>query len=272
MTASSAQSRPRRPAFLGPLIGLGLLAFAWWAFGTLLIPAIISEAYRGEGIGLVRDWLEAQPSRPLERYLDFWARTHAALLIALLMFGSLGLLLGRPEFHRWWDIRVGPVASFRPDLSRARMVAVHVLILGLLGGSLLSMAVFRDIWPFSPYKMFSYTGRFERGLTTHIFYGVPEEGDGSRIELSLDVFRPLLANAVRNAVKRAEDAADPERARRATAVALLAFYESQRLRGDHTGPRLRELVIIENHWPSVDAFASGVPDRHELLVSVRLRE
>jgi hypothetical protein len=264
-------TRRARPAALAWLYVL--LLVAWVAWGQLVAPGVIARAYGGDGLALLQRLLQAHGPRPLADYLEFWRRS-VWTLAALWIGGGFGWwAITRPRFQRWWDATRGVAPDVRPaaDLGRRRLACVQTFIVLLLAAQGAAIVSWLELWPFSPYKMFSETRRSSDGLTRYRVFGIPADDPATEIRITPGVLEPLHNSSVQQLVRQARRTRDPDQSLQALAGALLDFYEAGRRRATHRGPRLIGLRLYEDVWIRLDPMARDVerPHHRTLLAAAR---
>jgi hypothetical protein len=250
-----------------------LVLTGWLGFGLLVAPGAIARAYRGAGVAVLHRLLEAHGPRPLEHYLEFWNRSvwSLAALWAVICLGWSAVT--HPAFQRWWDARTGAAPALSPstDVGSGRLVRVHALILFLVAGQAAAIVSWLELWPFSPYSMFSETRRPGGDtLTRYRVAGIPADEPSAEIRVTPRMLQPLPNSSVQAQIRRARQTRHPEQAMRDVAVALHDFYELGRRRGAHDGPRLVGLRLYEDFWSHLHPRAEDAdrPHRRTLLVTV----
>jgi len=149
-------------------------------------------------------------------------------------------------------------------MSRSRLIFVHLLIVGVIGGSLYDIATRQEHWPFSDYPMFSTIHR-EAVLRWPRLYGV--RPDGREVPVTryaelwpLDQSRlPLGLRAIYNqegASRRIHDAL----------LDVLQRYEARREAGEHEGGPFIAMRLYMVSWP-LEPFAANLdePSERQLL-------
>ncbi len=250
-----------------------LLAVTWLIWGQLVVPDVIARAYRGEGPVALQRLLQAQGPRPLDDYLEFWRRSVWALAALWIGAGGVVWAMTRPRVQRAWDAARGAAPEVRPatDLGQGRLIRVRVFTLLLLAAQGVAIVSWLELWPFSPYKMFSETRRASDALTRYRAFGIPAGDPTAEIWITPAMLAPLSNSSVQRFAAQARRAADPERALQALAGALLDIYEVGHRRATHRGPRLVALRLYEDVWRQLDTRARDAarPHRRTVLVTVR---
>jgi len=264
----------RRRAGVRAVAGLYLLLVVVWViWGQLVAPGLIVRAYRGEGPALLQRVLQAQGPRPLDDYLEFWRRSVWALAALGIGAGGVFWAMTRPPFQRGWDSARGVAPEVRPasDFGRGRLVRVRCFILLLLAAEGVSIVSWLELWPFSPYKMFSETRRASDVLIRYRVFGIPAGDPTVELWITPAMLAPLTNSSIQRFAAQARGAADPERSLQAFAAALLEVYEVGHRRATHHGPRLVGLRLYEDAWSQLTASARDAerPHRRTVLVTVR---
>jgi hypothetical protein len=148
-------------------------------------------------------------------------------------------------------------------MGRNRRLFISTFILLLAGGSLLSIIVHRELWPFSPYGMYS-DAKQNRNLTWLQLRGVAPSGDETPI-YEFDQLKPFdksrLLVAIRGMVRR--DRPDQVKA---ALNDIFQRYERLRKNGEHSGPEIKALRLYRVTW-AYDPLARNYdrPDQKELI-------
>jgi hypothetical protein len=149
-------------------------------------------------------------------------------------------------------------------MSRSRLIFIHVLIAGVIGGSLYDIITRQEHWPFSNYPMFSTIHR-EAVLRWPRIYGV--RPDGREVPVTryaelwpLDQSRlPIGLRAIyqeEGASQRIHDAL----------LDVLQRYEARRQDGDHAEGPFVAMRLYMVSWP-LEPFAANLdePSERQLL-------
>ena len=250
-----------------------VLVVAWVTWGQLAAPDMIARAYRGDGSASLQRLLQAQGPRPLEDFLEFWRRSVWALAVLWIAAGGVLWAMTRPEVQRAWDSARGLSQVVRPatDLGPGRLVRVRVFIWLLLAAQGVAIVSWLELWPFSPYKMFSETRRASDALVRYRVVGIPADDPTTELWITPSMLAPLSISSVQRFVAQARRAADPERSLQALARAILDLYQASHRRATHQGTRLIGLRLYEDVWTQLDTSARDAerPHHHTLLVAVR---
>jgi len=149
-------------------------------------------------------------------------------------------------------------------LTTHRLVLAHLLILGVVGGSLYDIGTRQEHWPFSNYPMFS-TIHKEPKLVWFRVFGVTS--DNREIPLnSHETLWPLDQSRLPLGLRRLAQTRGNE-ARVRTAIAdVLDRYERRRKAGELDGPALQGIRLYRVAW-TLQPYASNLetPDSRELI-------
>jgi hypothetical protein len=138
---------------------------------------------------------------------------------------------------------------------RRRLLANGILLAILLGQAAAIVAG-RELWPFSPYPMFSKS----LAPTVERFWLCGVREDGTEIALRKSAaFHPFRLAQLEGALGRLDFKGLAEAAKD-----LLARYEARRMAGRHDGPPLRSLRIYRVAYGTA-APAGAEPVSRELL-------
>jgi len=96
------------------LVLIGISLGLWIVFATLVVPAVIESAYRGESWSFLNRMINAQATHPVGDYLQDWYRMAAKLTIAGLLSGLgfwlVALVISSPALVQWIRIVYKAVA------------------------------------------------------------------------------------------------------------------------------------------------------------------
>lgn len=159
-----------------------------------------------------------------------------------------------------------------------RVAVANTLALVLVAGQAAAVAVQRELWPFSPYPMYSKQLRGEWRSAIRM-YGVTAGSSGQH-EVPLfrrRYFYPLRLLDVHSHVipwvKEIERAPSSDPAMlHARLRALLDRYEALRQRGRHKGPPLEAIRLYRLHWKHDPWVRKTSPDRRDLLIEITTAE
>ena len=162
-------------------------------------------------------------------------------------------------------------SRYRVRGANARNGVVIFLVLGLLAGQATAVATQREIWPFSPFRMYSRQ-LTEARVSAIWMYGVVADSVDSEVPLSSTYFSPLTNLDVRSHIRRVgttieqAPAGDPAPLH-ARLRALYDRYESGRGH-QHDGPALRAIRLYKVHWTLDPSIRKAEPDRRDLIIEV----
>ena len=151
-------------------------------------------------------------------------------------------------------------------MTRGRRTFVSVLLGAVALAQIYAMVSYREIFPFSPFPMFSYAQRHYRASVLNA-YGVT--ADGSEVPLmpstSTPYTFPLDGRLLQWTFERM--AQDPDRTRLSRALEdLLVRYERGRAAGRHDGPPLRSVRLYREDWTlRFDLSNRDTPDTRSLV-------
>lgn len=134
-------------------------------------------------------------------------------------------------------------------MKKSRVILLSTVSFLLIMGSLLSLILDKEYWPFSPYPMFSgVKGDASYVSTTLQLYGVTQEEPHDEIIIPMEgkYIQPFHGAVFMTALKRMESEHNPKRSSRLLNKGLLDTlerYEKHRLAGDHNGPPLQGLRL-----------------------------
>jgi predicted DCC family thiol-disulfide oxidoreductase YuxK len=108
----------------------------WTVSASLVVPAIIASAYRGESWSILNRLISGQGSRPVGFYLAMWDKIAVSLSVILLIFCLAAVIATRPSFYRRF---VG--AATPGSLGAIRMLICAILLASALWEDLASSAL-----------------------------------------------------------------------------------------------------------------------------------
>lgn len=263
-----------RRFFLGVYVAIGLAGFLT---GRAFLPRQIELAYQGQGFGPLNDLFASQRERPLEFYLHFLDRTSSAVLILWMGIAVVIWLVTNEAFQRRWEGWHGAASRvyLMDALGKIRAIIVTGAICFLVGMSFVSILSSIDLWPFSPYSMYSHSRRrlVSPELNIYRVYAVTAEERHREFRMRRDDIRPILPPQgfyARLGLINLRDR--PEQECAAALTEFLARYESRRETGRHDGPKLVALRLYKLHWNQLDPLARDVaePDRRIRICEVRM--
>jgi hypothetical protein len=154
-----------------------------------------------------------------------------------------------------------PVAAMLPG--RVRFVQ---WLLGLIVGmSLLATVTGKELWPFSPYRMYCDRVRpGQRELPRLV--GVRADTGEEVPLLTPQQLAPLTVVNLDFSLARLLAAGDGQRRLRAAVLDCLTRYERRRSQGEHDGPPLSALRLYRVRLESPESFVAAVPTPRRIFV------
>jgi len=148
-----------------------------------------------------------------------------------------------------------------------RLVLAHLLIAGVIGGSLYDIATRQEHWPFSNYPMFSTVHR-EAVLTWPRLFGVTPDGQEVAL-LQYEYLQPLDQSRLPLGLRRLYQRPENESRVRTALADVLVRYEQRREARAHDGPPLRAIRLYSVEWP-LEPFAANIdtPSSRTLIAEV----
>lgn len=150
-------------------------------------------------------------------------------------------------------------------MSRSRIILVHVLLGLILTGTAYAIISQRELWPFSPYPMYSWI-EHSRSVTRLQLYGVTAEAKPREIPVvAMKYLAPLDDARLYVALQRLHGPA----LKKALAE-MLQRYEKLRRKGEHQGPPIQGLRLYQLTWKHIDPkhFKPSDPDQRRLISQV----
>lgn len=152
-------------------------------------------------------------------------------------------------------------------LSRKPCWATHGLIGFVVVGSLAAIGTGWEIWPFSPYPMFSNVQ--QDSYVCSRVYGVVVGSNETEFALRWPYSAPFHQLDLGMAMGRLIYLQNDQR-RDAALRECLERYEARRQHGDHDGPALTSLRLYEESWKlDSDPFLARAPPERKLLFEFR---
>jgi predicted DCC family thiol-disulfide oxidoreductase YuxK len=119
---------------------LAAVSLLWVGFTTLVVPALINSAYRGEGPPALNAIIEGRQAFPVEHYLQMWNALALQLTLHALLYGLLGVLIVIIARSSWFVRRY--VADTTPGtLGVIRMLTCAALLVTTSWEDLSSVAL-----------------------------------------------------------------------------------------------------------------------------------
>jgi hypothetical protein len=138
-------------------------------------------------------------------------------------------------------------------MTHRRSAVVHLLITGVLAGSLYDIIKSQEHWPFSDYPMFSTVHRTHVLDNWYRVFGITREGREVPI-LAYPELWPLDQSRLPLGIRRlAQEPGNDARVQAALAD-ILRRYEERRIAGRHDGPAFEGLKLYRLGW---DLEANG---------------
>jgi hypothetical protein len=152
-------------------------------------------------------------------------------------------------------------------LSIGRLIAAHVLILGIVGSSVYDIATEQEHFPFSNYPMFSTVHRTPT-LRWYRLFGVTTDGREVAL-LNYSQLWPLDQSRLPLGLRRIHQEPGNETRLKEALSDILRRYERRRAAGEHDGPPVRGLRLYEIGW-DLEPYAAnlGQPGSRELIAEV----
>lgn len=142
------------------------------------------------------------------------------------------------------------------------MIMVHGLLCLIIAGSTYAVVAEREIWPFSPYPMYSWIEK-NRSVKRLQLYGVTIEATPQEFPIiAMKHLAPLDDARLYVALQRVKG-----RALKHSLTDMLQRYEELRRSGDHDGPPLQGLRLYQLVWKDIDPehFKPTGPDQRRLI-------
>jgi hypothetical protein len=153
-------------------------------------------------------------------------------------------------------------------MSRTRTLLVHLLIAGILAGSVYDIATRQEHWPFSDYPMFAVIPRQPVLENSYRLFGVTYDNREVAI-LKYSQLWPLDQSRLPIGLRRLYREPDGRERVRAVVEDTFRRYELRRAEGRHNGPPLRAMRLYKLTW-DLEPYAANLdrPRSRELLVEV----
>ena len=154
-------------------------------------------------------------------------------------------------------------------MSRTRLILVHAVIAGVVGGSLYDIVTRQEHWPFSNYPMFAAVHR-SAVLRWPRLYGVT--ADGTEVPMvSYRELWPLDQSRLPIGLRAMYDEEGADDRVRAVLRDVLRRYEARRPSGAHSGRALTAIRLYLVSW-QIEPFARNLdrPNERRLLADATL--
>jgi hypothetical protein len=128
-----------------------------------------------------------------------------------------------------------------------RQILIHLLIAGVIAGSLYDIVTSQEHWPFSDYPMFSTIHRKPTLDNWYRLFGVTLDGQ-ERAILRYSELWPLDQSRLPLGIRRIDQSGDSETRVRAALEDILRRYEARRAHGLQHGPSLKAIRLYSVSW------------------------
>jgi hypothetical protein len=157
-------------------------------------------------------------------------------------------------------------------MSRNRGLLVHLLIAGVIAGSVFDIATRQEHWPFSDYPMFAVIHQKPVLENWYRLYGVTYDNREVAI-LKYSELWPLDQSRLPLGLRRLYQQSGGHERARVAVDDILRRYELRRAQGLHKGPPLRALRLYAVNW-DLEPYAANLdhPRSRELLIEVGSNE
>jgi len=153
-----------------------------------------------------------------------------------------------------------------------RQILIHLLIAGVIAGSLYDIVTSQEHWPFSDYPMFSTIHRKSTLDNWYRVFGVTPDGQ-ERAILRYSELWPLDQSRLPLGIRRIDQSAGSETRVRAALEDILRRYEARRAAGRHRGPPLKAIRLYSVSWDlEPDAANIDRPRSKRLIAEVALSQ
>jgi hypothetical protein len=151
-----------------------------------------------------------------------------------------------------------------------RQILIHLLIAGVIAGSLYDIVTSQEHWPFSDYPMFSTIHRKPTLDNWYRLYGVTLDGQ-ERAILRYSELWPLDQSRLPLGIRRIDQSGGSETRVRAALEDILRRYEARRAQGLHHGPSLKAIRLYSVSW-DLEPHAANIdrPRSKRLITEVTL--
>jgi hypothetical protein len=155
-------------------------------------------------------------------------------------------------------------------MSRKRALLIHILIAGVIAGSIYDIATRQEHWPFSDYPMFAVIPHQGVLENSYRLFGVTYDNREVAI-LKYSQLWPLDQSRLPIGLRRLDRAPGGRERVRLVVEDTLRRYERRRAQGQHKGPPLRALRLYSLNW-DLEPYAANLdhPRSRELLAEVGL--
>jgi len=253
-----SRSAIRRSAGRAPFL-LGILLICWVVLAEVVVPSLARPALQRQG---ARAMEVLAPLATQRNALEYWPSYSRTVTAVLALVWVLSLLATWQPFQEYVTRRQGATAADAPSrMGRARLYVVQGLIGVIVGGSLLATLSGVELWPFSPYKMYS---QLEVGTTSR-WRLLGTSGDG-KIDLSrIPDLTPFDASRLFWAMLRVEHGGERDRVLDSIARYVWRRYEGERATGGVRGPALQSIRLYRFTWLTDEPRIKVRPDTTQLM-------
>lgn len=238
---------------------LGVVLLTWLALSELAAPVFLRRTYGTPG---AREVPFLPGAADLDSLLGYWHSYSRTVSAVLALVTVLVLLAAWPPFQAYVSRRQGPAPTDpSSSMGRRRLLLVHAAIVTIIGGSTVAMLSGVELWPFSPYKMYS---QLQVGSASRWkLFGTSRDGE---VDLSrIPELTPFDPSRLYYAMQRVEGRTDRDQALDSVARYVWRRYEDARTAGTVASPALQTLKLYRYTWLIDDPRLKPRPDTAELI-------
>jgi len=149
-----------------------------------------------------------------------------------------------------------------------RQVLVHLVILGIVGGSLYDIVTSQEHWPFSDYPMFASIHQKHALDNWYRVFGVTPEGREVPIR-RYDELWPLDQSRLPLGIRRIAQTPGSEARVKSALEDILRRYEARRAARQHEGPEIHGIRLYSLSW-DLEPYAANIdrPRARTLIAEV----
>jgi hypothetical protein len=236
-------------------LAAGIFLVCWLVVSEILVPRLPVPAYQAVGPG--RSQLVG-PLASRETFLEYWRSYSRTVTGLLIVAGAVAMLASSGGFQEYVRRRQGLEPEPEVRLARPRRVLAHGLITFILTGSAFATLTGLELWPFSPYKMYS---QLQSGSASR--WRLFGSWSGGEIDLSLvPGLTPFDPNRFHWAMQgmRGHGASLDDVGRY-----IWQRYEGARADGSVNGPTLRAIRLYRLAWAADTPTLREQPDTAQLV-------
>ena len=252
-----------------------LLALSWLLFAKAFELPNMPRAYHGTGPPTLNKLIRSLThfrtgsdiNRTLNGYVRKWHEITWRLLLAVLVGGTVAVLVTRPELQRliesWRRVSSDrPAKQPESAMSRPRLWLVQSAIVVIVLGAIAPIVTGIEYWPFSHYRM--YAQGQAATVARYRFFGIT--ADGGEVAITRQYMLPFDDSRLPVALRRLKRRKQGAQAYKQAMHDVLDRYERRRLAGAHDGPRFYGIKLYRFIW-TLTAGASNVyhPDTKQLI-------